>query len=60
MKFRHKISYPPMDDKFKRLADYNSEVSRGIVHTAEYDAAMAELQAEFNAWIRATYNAIES
>lgn len=36
---------------FERLAGYNSEVDRGIVHTQEYDARMAALQKEFEAWI---------
>lgn len=38
-----------MDSKFEPLATYNAERSRGIVHTAEYDARMAELQREFDA-----------
>ncbi len=37
-----------MSTKFDRLAVYNAEVHRGIVHTPEYDAEMAELQREFN------------
>jgi hypothetical protein len=31
------------------LARYNSEVSRGIVHTPEWKAEMAKLQERFNA-----------
>lgn len=31
------------------LATYNAEVSRGIVHTSEYDARMVLKQAEWNA-----------
>jgi hypothetical protein len=38
-----------MDSKFEPLATYNAERARGIVHTAEYDARMAELQREFDA-----------
>lgn len=30
------------------LATYNSEVARGLVHHAEWDARMAELQNRFN------------
>lgn len=37
-----------MDPKFEALAVYNAECARGIVHTAEYDARMARLQAEFD------------
>lgn len=40
-----------MPTKFERLAAYNGEVAHGLVHTAETDARMAELQAEFNDWI---------
>jgi hypothetical protein len=43
------------DQKFKELADYNTRVSKGIVHTPEYDARMAELQAEFDEWIQGRY-----
>jgi hypothetical protein len=39
-----------MPDKFHALATYNSEVARGIVHTAEWDDRMAALQAEFDQW----------
>ena len=34
------------------LATYNSEVSRGIAHTPEWDALMAKLQAAFDAELR--------
>jgi hypothetical protein len=40
----------PMPQKFETLAVYNAEVARGIVHTAEWDARMAELQQEFGQW----------
>jgi hypothetical protein len=33
--------------EFADLATYNSEVARGIVHTAEWDAKMAEQQRRF-------------
>jgi hypothetical protein len=39
-----------MDDTppYALLAVYNAERARGLVHTAEYDAAMAELQAQYD------------
>lgn len=36
-------------EKFEPLAVYNAECARGIVHTPEWDAKMAELQREFDA-----------
>jgi hypothetical protein len=33
---------------YTRLAVYNAERARGLVHTAEYAAAMAELQAQYD------------
>ena len=42
----------PMPEKFQRLADYNAEVCRGIVHTFEWKTRMAELQEEFYDWQR--------
>lgn len=41
------------DDKFNQLAIYNAEVSRGIVHTADYAERMKALQAEYDAKRRA-------
>lgn len=38
-------------DKFDALAWYNAERSRGIVHTADYDARMADLQREWDEMI---------
>jgi len=35
-----------------KLATYNSERSRGIVHTPAYDEAMAAEQARFDEWQR--------
>lgn len=35
-------------DLITTLATYNSEVARGIVHTEEWKALMAEAQAWFN------------
>ncbi len=42
--------HPVMPAKFDRLSTYNAETFRGLVHTPEYDAKMAELQREFNEW----------
>jgi len=36
-------------DRWLPLATYNAEVARGIVHTPEYDAKMADWQRMFNA-----------
>jgi hypothetical protein len=40
----------PMPPMYEPLAAYNAECKRGLMHTAEYDAAMAWLQREFNEW----------
>lgn len=42
----------PVPWRFDPLATYNAERARGIVHTPEYTAQMARLQAEFNRWRR--------
>lgn len=34
--------------RFKLLAEYNTRLSEGIVHTPEYAAEMARLQNEFD------------
>ena len=39
------------DIDINRLATYNDEVSRGIVHTPEWRAEMARLQADFYLWL---------
>lgn len=39
---------PFWEERFQRLADYNSEVGRGIVHTEECSNAMKSLQNEYN------------
>ena len=36
------------DTEFNALARYNSEIARGIVHTPEWDARMAQEQERFN------------
>lgn len=35
--------------RWQELADYNAMKSRGLVHTHEYQARMAEQQAQFDA-----------
>lgn len=40
----------PMPAEFEPLATYNAECWRGLVHTAEYRAAMVALQRRFNEW----------
>lgn len=45
------------DNKFQPLAIFNSEVSRGIVHSANYCMEMAVLQAEYNARLKAAMEA---
>jgi hypothetical protein len=40
----------PMPSRFDKLATYNSEVGRGLVHTPEWREQMAELQREFHVW----------
>jgi hypothetical protein len=44
------IRREPMPGPFEALAQYNSERARGLVHTPEWDARMAALQAEFDEW----------
>lgn len=39
-----------MPTKFFPLAEYNSEVARGLVHTKEHKRRMRALQEEFNWW----------
>ena len=39
-----------MPGKFVPLANYNAEAWRGIAHTQEYEAQMAQLQREFDEW----------
>ena len=42
----------PMPKQFEVLAQYNSEVSRGLMHTPAWKLSMLQLQAEFDAWIK--------
>lgn len=37
------------DHDLNKLAIYNGEKARGVVHTAEWDRHMAELQTQFDA-----------
>jgi hypothetical protein len=46
----HSRSPKSMPRMFDPLARYNSEVSRGLVHTDEYRAQMVSLQALFDEW----------
>ena len=39
-----------------RLATYNSEITRGIVHTEDYDKEMKTLQAEYNEGMKMNKN----
>lgn len=43
------------DAELRTLADYNGERARGIMHTAEWDAKMAELQKMYEATMQHTY-----
>lgn len=50
----HKHQRPePVPPRFGPLATYNAEVARGIMHTPEWAAQMAVLQAEYGAWLEA-------
>jgi hypothetical protein len=40
---------------FNALATYNAELDRGIVHTPEWDAKMATIQAGYDDWARNGY-----
>jgi hypothetical protein len=40
----------PMPEEFEALSIYNEERSRGVAHTPEYDAKMADLQERFKQW----------
>ena len=47
---------PPAElgtDPMSALATYNAEVARGIVHTPEWTALMAEAQASYDAQVGA-------
>jgi hypothetical protein len=40
-----------MPDRYEALARYNAERDRGLMHTPQWDAKMAELQSEFEQWV---------
>lgn len=51
---RHrKLDLPPdmTEQDFHELAAYNGEVSRGLVHTAEWKAKMVVFQERWNRWV---------
>jgi hypothetical protein len=54
MRLRRPLS-EPMPAKFNALATYNGERARGIVHTPEWDATMAEVQREWDATLGRGY-----
>jgi hypothetical protein len=39
-----------MPRRFDRLAVYNAEITRGLMHSEAYQEEMAMLQAEFREW----------
>ncbi len=43
---------PFSEQEINRLATYNAEVYRGLVHTSEYVEDMRMLQARFDEWRR--------
>jgi hypothetical protein len=47
---RSKPVHPAVLVGIDELAVYNAEVSRGIVHTPEWKALMAERQRQFDEW----------
>ena len=49
----------PLPHKFDKLARYNTEVARGVVHTVTWVEQMVGLQAEFNLWSREQYGSPE-
>lgn len=44
----------PDDRSFETLAAYNAERARGIMHTPEWQARMADLQVKFDERVRDT------
>ncbi len=44
-----------LPEKFDKLARYNSEVARGLVHTVEWAVQMNDLQREFVLWSQEQY-----
>ena len=56
--YRQSRPYEPYE--FAELADYNSRVAKGIVHTDAYVERMRAEQARFDEAMRATYSPIGS
>ena len=48
-----------MFSRFDRLATYNTEVYRGVVHTPEYVEQMAALQVEHDTWLADSEAAVQ-
>ncbi len=49
MKAKYRRNGEIFEQKWGDLATYNGEVARGIAHTPEYDAKMAEKQEAYRA-----------
>lgn len=49
------VSIPYHFTKVNDLSVYNSEVSRGILHSSEYSQKMAELQMQYNLGLKRHY-----
>lgn len=48
MKRKQKQTWPAWSHAYAKLAVYNAERNRGIVHTPEWDERMAKIQARFD------------
>lgn len=51
MKLKHEVMLP---DRFRPLARFNSERTRGLIHTPEWGDQMSRLQVDFDTWLRTT------
>lgn len=45
----------PWKNEYDRLAIYNSEVHRGLIHTDKYKLEMKKIQKEFNMQLEVYY-----
>ena len=45
----------PWKNEYDRLAVYNSEIHRGLIHTDEYKLEMEKIQKEFNKELKEHY-----
>lgn len=43
---------PAVPERFRRLAQYNDEVARGLVHTPAWKELMAVLQQDYWMWVK--------